>query len=48
MVQLDQDEEVGPMRGMYGTLEAGLELQRTIKRAEFVGRSIGLICRETV
>ena len=34
MVLLDQDEEMGPMRGMYGTLDADLEVQRTIKRAE--------------
>ena len=34
MVQLDHDDEMGPMRGMYGTLEAELEVQRTIKRAE--------------
>ena len=34
MVQLDHDEEMGPMRGMYGPLEAKLEVQRTIKRAE--------------
>ena len=32
MVQLDHDEEVGPMHGMYGTLEAELEVQRTIKK----------------
>ena len=34
MVQLDHDDEMEPMRGMYGTLEAELEVQRTIKRAE--------------
>ena len=34
MVQLDHDEEMGPMHGMYGTLEAGLEVQRSVKRAE--------------
>ena len=34
MVQPDQDEEVGPMHGMHGTLVAGLEVQRTIKRTE--------------
>ena len=34
VVQLDQDEELGPMHGMYGWLEAGLEVQRPIKRAE--------------
>ena len=31
--QLDHDEEVGAMHGMYGTLDAELEVQRTIKRA---------------
>ena len=36
VVQLDHDEELGPMHGMYGTLEAGLEVQRTIKRAELM------------
>ena len=34
MVQLDYDEELGPLRGMYGSMEAELEVQRTIKRAE--------------
>ena len=34
MVQLDHDEEMGPMHGMYGTLEADLEVQRTVERAE--------------
>ena len=33
-MQLDHDEERGPMHGMYGTLDAELEVQRTIKRAE--------------
>ena len=32
-MQLDHDEEVGPMHGMYGTFDAGLEVRRT-KRAE--------------
>ena len=34
MVQLDHDEEMGFMQGMYGTLDGGIEVQRTIKRAE--------------
>ena len=34
VVQLDHDEEMGPMHGMYGTLEADLEVQRTVERAE--------------
>ena len=34
VVQLDHDEEVGSMRGMYGTLDAELEVPRTMKRAE--------------
>ena len=34
VVQLDHDEEMGPMHGVYGTLDAELEVQRTIKRAE--------------
>ena len=33
-MQLDHDEEMEPMHGMYRTLEAELEVQRTIKRAE--------------
>ena len=33
-MQLDYDEELGPLRGMYGTMEAELEVQRSIKRAE--------------
>ena len=28
------DEEMRPMHGMYGTLDADLEVRRTIKRAE--------------
>ena len=39
VAQLDHDEELGPMRGMCGTLEAGLEVQRTIKRAELTAFS---------
>ena len=34
VVQLDYDEELGPLHGMYGSLEAEVEVQRTIKRAE--------------
>ena len=34
VVQVDHDEEVGPMHGMHGTLDAELEVQRAIKRAE--------------
>ena len=33
-VQLDYDEEMGPLHGMYGSMEAEYEVQRTIKRAE--------------
>ena len=33
-VQLDYDEEMGPLHGMYGSVEAEFEVQRTIKRAE--------------
>ena len=32
-MQLDHDEEKGLMHGRYGTLEAVLEVQRTIKRS---------------
>ena len=34
MVQLDYDEEMGPLHGMYGLVEAECEVQRTIKRAK--------------
>ena len=34
MVQLDNDEELGRLHGMYGSMEAEFEAQRTIKRAE--------------
>ena len=34
MVQLDYDEELGPLHGMYGSMQAEFEVQRTIKRAE--------------
>ena len=33
MVQLDQDEEMGPLHGMYGTLDAELEVHwRPVER----------------
>ena len=34
VVQLDYDEEMGPLHGMFGSMEAELEVQRSIKRAE--------------
>ena len=34
VVQVEFDEELGPRHGMYGSMDAELELQRTIKRAE--------------
>ena len=34
VVQLDYDEEMGPLHGMYGSMEAEFEVERTIKRAE--------------
>ena len=34
MVQLDYDEEMVLLLGMYGSVEAEMEVQRTIKRAE--------------
>ena len=33
-MQLDYDEEMEPLYGMYGSMEAEYEVQRTIKRAE--------------
>ena len=40
LVQLDHDEEIGPMHGMYGTLEAELVVQRTMERAELMAVSL--------
>ena len=34
MVQLDYDEELGPLHGRYDSMEADFEVQRTMKRAE--------------
>ena len=34
MVQLDYDEEMEPLHGMYGSMGAELEVQCTVKRAE--------------
>ena len=34
VVQLDSDEETEPLHGMYGSMEAEFEVQRTIMRAE--------------
>ena len=34
LVQMDYDEEMGPLHGMYGSTEAEFEVQRTVKRAE--------------
>ena len=33
-MQLDYDDQLGPMHGMYGTMDAELEVQRTMKGAE--------------
>ena len=32
--KLDYDEELGPLHGMYGSMEAEFEPQRVIKREE--------------
>ena len=32
-VQLDHDEEMGPLSRMYGTLDVELQVQRTIKKS---------------
>ena len=34
LVQLDFDEEMGPLYGMYGSMETELEVQRTIEKEE--------------
>ena len=41
VVQLDYDADLGPLRGMYGSMEAELEVQRTIKRTELTA----FLCR---
>ena len=33
-MQLDYNEELGPMHGMSGTMDAELEVERAMKRAE--------------
>ena len=33
-MQLDHNEEMEPMRGICGTLDAELEVQRTVRRVE--------------
>ena len=33
-MQLDHDEVIGPLHGLYGTLDADFDVQRTIKRAK--------------
>ena len=35
-MQLDYDGEMGPLHGMYGSVEAEFEVQLTIKRAELM------------
>ena len=39
VVQLDYDEEMEPLHGMHGSVEAEFEVQRTIKRAELTAFS---------
>ena len=34
VAQQDSDEELEPLHGMYGSMEAEFEVQRTIERAE--------------
>ena len=34
VVQLDSDEELGPLHGMYGSTEAEYDVQHTVKRAK--------------
>ena len=40
VVQLDYDEEMGPLHGMYVSMEAELEVQRAIKTAELTAFSM--------
>ena len=41
-MQLGYDEEIGPMHGMYGTWDAELDVQRTVKRAELTAFFLSL------
>ena len=36
VVELDYDEEVEPLLGMYGSVEAEFDVQRTIKMAQLM------------
>ena len=44
VVKLDYDEELGPLHGMYGSMEAVFEVQHTIKKAELTA----LICSKKI
>ena len=46
VVQLDYDEELGPLHGMYGSMEAKFEVQRTMKRVELTA-FLGLLKKVT-
>ena len=35
-MQLDYGGEMGPLHGMYGSVEGGLDVQHTIKRADLM------------
>ena len=50
VVQLDHDGEFEPMHGYFGAIEAGIEMQRTIHRAELTefGMVLGLCVPATV
>ena len=47
VVQLDDDEELGPLHVMYGSMEAEFEVQRTIKRAELTA-SLYLLSKKVI
>ena len=42
VVQLDHDGELGPMRECFGPIEAGIEVQRTINRADMTALCVVL------
>ena len=42
VVQSDYDEEMEPLLGMYGSMEAAFELQRTMKRAELTAFKVNV------
>ena len=42
VVQLDHDGDLGPMREYFGPIEAGIQVQRTINRADMTALCVAL------